>query len=271
MLHFITNGENWPSEHTRGIQMAEYLGCKINSRIAKDDVLIYVKCTPSLNISDRVKAVYIDPIDAPNTVEVCNKTPFARVIVLTPAMKQSLQDSGVKNDIVVIPEHSCNFEGAVRERADITKAGYIGSRHCFYLRFDEVRQRLLEHGIEFEYFLCEKDVTRQQVVDFYKRIDIQIAFRPEHIDCRNPMYRNPLKIVNAGSFKIPTVAYPEFAYRTYAKFCYIDAVDLDDVIRCCVELSKNKCLYETYSLRAYELSQMYTIDKIAKFYKELDV
>ncbi|KKL03735.1 hypothetical protein LCGC14_2623170, partial [marine sediment metagenome] len=57
--------------------------------------------------------------------------------------------------------------------------------------------------------VCETDkFTREDVCEFYKTIDIQIAFRTPGKEVRPPIFRNPLKVFNAGSFKIPTVAYP---------------------------------------------------------------
>ena len=270
MINFITNRMGWPSEFTRGLQMAKHLGCKVNEPIDTDDVVICIKCMLPDSIGTQLKRYYIDFIDDVNTSELCRRVPYAKVIVLTDAMKEYLE-TRVPNTIVVIPEHTCNFENDIRIRKEVTTVGYVGSKQCFFLDVDELTAKLKANGLDFKFLTCEdKTVTREDVCAFYKSIDIQVAFRPDANDCRPSVFRNPLKLINAGSFNIPTVAYPEFAYREAAKTSYIDAIDLDDAVHSCCILRNDKTLYDFMANRSYEFSQDYTIDKIAKLYKELD-
>jgi hypothetical protein len=213
--------------------------------------------------------MYLDLIDDVNIVIISRNFPTHKLIVLTDMMRDYLS-SQIPNDIVVIPEHSCNFEQEVRQRDEVKTVGYVGSSQCFDLDINDVKNVLGQIGLDFKYLVCEGDsVTRKDVCDFYKSIDIQLTFRKPGEEVRPTVYRNPLKVFNAGSFKIPTVSFPELSYRICAGTYFLEAVDLGSVIDKCYMLKHDKGLYEFYANRSYEWSKQFDIAKIAKLYAAL--
>jgi hypothetical protein len=272
-MNFVTNKKGWPSEHTRGYQIAEYLGCGINRAMRTfDETTIAVKCVFSRKVQqdlDSMTNLWMDLIDDVNTINFAKRLPHVGIIAITDIMKDYLAQH-IDNKIVVIPEHTCNFNNEIRKRKTVKVVGYVGSRNCFDLDATVVEEALKKIGLEFKYLICETDdVTREAVVEFYKSIDIQLAFRTEARDIRNPMYRNPLKVFNAGSFKVPTVAYPEVSYRICAGTMFLEATTLGSVIDKCYQLKNDKSLYDFYANRAYEWSKQFSIKNIAKLYMAL--
>ena len=116
----------------------------------------------------------------------------------------------LKNDLVLIPEHHCNFERIRRRRKKITTVGFIGSYSSFkYKPFEELRRRLAEIGFEFIAYFTYKN--RQDVVDFYKKIDIATFGYP---DIDEP-FRHPTRLISASSFGIPTVCSWHPAFKEF--------------------------------------------------------
>lgn len=272
-MNFITNKHQWPSEFTRAYQVASALGCKVNQVFDNyDETLVTVKCFLSPDIQhdmEKFKRYYLDLIDDANLIDTAKKNPTATLIVMTEIMRDFLKNK-ISNPMVVIPEHHCNFELLRRDRNKVEVAGYVGSRSCFDLDFEVVAKALARIGLNFNVLICEdNNVVREDVVDFYKTIDIQIAFRTETRAIRPPIYRNPLKIFNAGSFGIPTVAYPEIGYRLTAGTYFLEAVHIDSVIDKCRILKDDASLYNFYADRVFEWSKQFDIAKIAKMYAKL--
>ena len=271
-MNFLTNKMNWPSEHTRGYQIASALGCRVNAKITDlSETTINVKCYPHLDLecNSKMNNLYLDLIDSDNTIDVANAIPNAKIIAITDIMKDYLS-CHIKNDIVVIPEHTCNFDNEVREDREVKVVGYVGSTQCFDLDVFEVKEALNSIGLDFRFLTSETmDVTREDICEFYKSIDIQLAFRLPNIAVRKPIYRNPLKIFNAGSFKIPTVAFPEISYEICAGTYFLEALNLASVIDKCYMLKNDDSLYDFYSNRVYEWSKQFDIVKVANLYAKL--
>ncbi|KKL84833.1 hypothetical protein LCGC14_1960790 [marine sediment metagenome] len=272
-MMIMTNKRGWPSEYTRGYQTASILGCKVNSSVDNtDEPIIAVKCLFDLKgqpwLRD-MKNLYMDLIDDQNIVAIAKAFPTVRLIVLTDLMRDYLCDK-VPNDIFVIPEHTCNFKQEIRDRKEVTTVGYVGSSQCFDLDLDQIHAVLREIGLDFKWLICETDnVTREDVVDFYKTIDIQVAFRLPDKDMRPPVFRNPLKVFNAGSFKIPTVAFPEMSYTLCAGTNFLEAIDAPSLIDKCYQLKHDESLYNFYAERSYKWAQQFDVEKIARLYAKL--
>ncbi len=268
-MKFFTNKMGYPSEYTRGHQIACALGCEIDTKIENvDDTVIGVKT--HFDELGNLNNLYFDLIDSPSTIEIAKRYPHAGIIAITNIMKQYLENN-ISNKVVVIPEHSCNFERRIRNRDDVKVVGYVGSRQCLDIDMLTLRKAFADNGLEFKVLICETadDTTRKEVADFYMSIDIQIAYRLPSVAVRPPVYRNPLKIFNAGSFKIPTVAYPELTYSLCAGTYFLEAIDVASLIDKCYMLKNDSKLYEFYSERVYEWSRQFDIENIAKLYAQL--
>jgi hypothetical protein len=80
---------------------------------------------------------------------------------------------------------------------------------------------------------------------------------------------NCLKLANAGSFGIPTVAFPEPAYkREWPNECLF-ADTLGGLIAIVTKLRDEKGFYQEMSGRVREKAKEYHIDRIAAKYQEL--
>jgi hypothetical protein len=178
----------------------------------------------------------------------------------------------VRNQLVVIPEHHCNFDNETRPmERDVRIVGAI----CYPGNFDMdarvIKKALEEVGLEFR--MANSFKTREDVVAFYKDIDIQLCVRFwRGIGQKEPPeLKNPLKLENAGSFMIPTVAYPEPCFmEEFGSDKFIHILGVEDIVNVCRKLRDDKTYYQDYAMRAWERAQDYHIDKIAPLYLELE-
>ena len=261
-------------------QIAEYLGAKINPTEGyEDDVCIYIK--PHVKKFENMhleKRSYIDIIDGHNLAHLAFKNPDAAIIVCSKydeeLMSKVYNKDGdlLKNRIVFIPQHHCNFERFERERTKIKTVGYLGGHTD--LRF--FPQRLLhELAIRNMDFVFNTTFnTRQEVIDFYKTIDIQLIWRPYKM-----IMKNPLKMLNAASFGIPSIALDEKTFEMEFKDCYLPVSNaeqspLDEekaFAEFLVQLDKlrNPNTYADYSKNCLERAEGYHIENIAKLYQKL--
>lgn len=250
------------SSTIRGDQIAEQIGARLNPESGfENDTCIYVKPYWRKNMEMSFpEKTYIDIVDGHNYGQLLLRHPELKGIVCSRADYRVMSEA-VPNELVFIPQHHCNFERARRTRKEVTTVGMIGTRFAI----DFVPKKLIkeiEKDFEFKFF--SRFFSRQDIIDFYMSIDIQIIWRPY-----KKILSNPLKMVNASSFGVPTVALDETAFRelrgTYLpvgtpKAC-LDALD---------SLRKDTKLYSEYSDRCISASENYHIKKVGEMYKKLD-
>lgn len=244
----------------RGDQMAEYLGCKYNPVSGyEDDVCIYVK--PS-NL-DHIKAgAWIDVMDGEGLLSMLVARPDLNVIAFS-QLTYSRFRKWIPNTMTLIPQHHCNFNREVRDRRDVKTVGFIGGEIGFAASFDEVRRMVEPLGMEFR-ALCRYQ-TREDVVDFYRKIDVQITWaRPEF----RFQARAPLKLTNAASFGIPTVAYPQHCYGEAEGF-YAKTWSFGDMAAELARLRNDPGYYAYWSDAGLVWAERYHISNIAKLYRGL--
>lgn len=198
--------KNWRLQRVtsriRGEEIAEYLGAKFNQ--GRSDVNIYIKSYGHDQIKD---GDYVDVLDDLWTTDWLKTRPKVKVIAMSLSHLDWLKGQ-LNNEIVYLPHHHVNFERIKRSRTEVTTCGYIGAR-----------QRLKVKGFKFIYQTNFK--TRQDILDFYQQIDIQVIGEVPD----NPYY-HPTKIINAMSFGIPTVSPKKQAYREVEGFYFHDLKDL---------------------------------------------
>jgi len=258
--------------YVRGEQMADYLGGKKNpTEVLEDDIYIYVKHYP---VGKVPKHTYIDVDDAPETLAWIKAHPEVGIIATAQTAKDFLSRVLNRTDINVIPHAHCNYERWIRPEREIKKVGIIGSITSFQYPVDEFRKKLEEVGFELSYeqdywntYRSTPDMPgRLKVVGFYKTIDIQVVWRPK-------MYKfylkNPNKLVNAGSFGIPTVAYPELSFKNEWKGYYIPANTIDEMIKSLCMLREDYNNYKAMSDKVLEKANKNHIENIAKLYENL--
>lgn len=243
----------------RGEQIAQYLGGKYNPTSGyENDVCIYLKPRTLDNIKD---GSYVDIIDAgAELVNQLKDRPNIKVITSSQTSHEFVKER-LKNEMVLIPQHHCNFERTVRLRREINTAGFLGTPRSFTYPVDEIRKLLEKIGIKFITNFNYKN--RQDVLDFYKQIDVQIVW---YINDDSP-FKHPLKIINAASFGIPTIANRLIGYQEL-EGNYIPVETIDSLIAE-VEKMKNKDYYARWSDKIMKAAEMYHISRIAGQYKQL--
>lgn len=249
----------------RGEQIAKYLNAKYNPTEGyENDVCIYVKPAMKLDGSPRdtfMKNSYIDVIDFKEYIDWLRQMPKVAGIFASEFALNHVKKLDLKNKLIYIPQQHCNFERFVRTRSEIKNVGIIGGPRAFRLPIDEVRDRLSRIGLNL--FIKDDYQSRDDVVNFYKEIDIQIIW-----DTLYTWLKNPLKIVNAASFGIPTVGYPHKGYMEVEGF-YTKSFTLDELIEQ-VEKLKNPENYQAAIAGPLKMAEKYHISKIAEKYLELD-
>lgn len=251
------------SSMIRGDQIAEKIGAKFNPESGyENDVCVYVKphLKKGMNFKFEGKRSYIDIIDGHNLGELALKHPEVGVIVCSQT-DYKIMSNVLSNKITLIPQHHCNFERLKRTRSEIKRVGIIGEESAFEHLPKELEQELTKRGIQLVKF--SKFFSRQDIIDFYLSIDLQIVWRPY-----KKILSNPLKIVNAASFGIPTIALEEKTFKEMDG-CYIAVQDLKEFLQSLDIYIKYPEIYNLCSLECLKNSEKYHIDNIAKLYQEL--
>ena len=266
--HFFRNGiisHRYPhlyrtSSLVRGEQVAQYLGCKYNPTEGyEDDICIYVK--PERKILDDIKdGSYVDIIDDFHYLVLFENRPKINIIFTSQFHYDYFKDN-IKNKSVCIPHHHCNFERAVRDRKEIKNVGFIGNKRGLEASVEELEARLGEIGMNFITNYDFKD--REDVIDFYKQIDIQLIWKKD-----NFLSHTPMKLTNASSFGIPTVSKLCDNFKELDGF-YITAGDSLDSLIVEIEKLKDQDYYNSWSKKLIPEMERYHIENIVKLYKEL--
>lgn len=227
----------------------------------KDDVCIWVKSQPPENCP---RFSYVDIMEGDNLVPWLAAHPKVGIIAVTKDIKKYLEKTLIRNNIILIPQNHCNYKRELRNRTDVRVVGFIGfPKYSFRHPLDDIKERLAKVRLDF----IEKTSFngRRGVIGFYKRVDIQIVWRPNADE-----FRNPLKLSNAGSFGIPTVAYPEESFVSEYDGCFIPAMSIDELIIKVKELKDNPDLYDYTAKKVMTRAENYHIEHISKLYKKLD-
>ncbi len=255
----------WASGHIRGVQVADKLGAKCDPKggVSLDDIFIFIKITPNIDIP----RMYIDIIDAYGLLTSLSRFPDARLIVIS-RLAQEFIANRTYQKVILIPEHHCNFENDIRDDREVKIAGFIGYPSNFGINPLTIKEELAKIGIDFIWDTEFR--TRQDVCDFYKKIDIQVTFRPKSpTQLCAPELKNPLKLENAGSFKVPSICCAEPSYIDEFKDCFLIAENVKDIIKQCEFLKNDSLAYKQVSEACHARAQDYHIDKIIPQYEQL--
>jgi hypothetical protein len=246
-----------------GRQMGEFLGAKLNPTEGfDDDICIYVKCVPPDNFPKRS---YVNIVDGVGLIPWLARHPECGVISTSVTGTNYLKNR-LNREVVFIPEAHCNWDRETRTRSRVTTVGVIGNKKGFDIPLSIAIDRLRAIGLEFKY--CDTYTSRQSVVDFYKTVDIQICYRP-NVTGVHALLHNPLKLENAGSFGIPTVAYAEENFIAEFGGCFVPVDNEFDLFRLVAELKNDPGLYGGVSRRSAEKSEEYHIENVAEYYRRL--
>lgn len=245
----------------RANQISEYLEAKYNPENGyKDDLCIYVKRRVSGELPPKA---YIDIVDDTKLISFLEKRPHIPVIASSEASCEYLKKR-LRQDIVFIPQQHCNFERIQREKRPIRTIGIPEGLEQFQSQFstEDLKKRLELMGfLLLDLITC---LSREDVVEYYKKIDLQLLFfRSPH-----PL-KQPLKIFNAASFGIPTIGYPHSGYKEAEKY-YVPAEDTTSCINEIQKFVDSEEYYDSFSKKIREHAEKYHIHTIATYYKKLE-
>jgi hypothetical protein len=245
----------------RGDQISSQIGARLNpTHDYHDDVCVYVK--PGIRRFDHFKFEnnsYLDILDGFTLIRLLKNYEHVPVVACSQKDYDYLSDC-LKNKIILIPQHHCNFERATRGNSQITTIGMVGGEYAFAHLSPDFEEQLFKRGICF--IKLSKFFSRQDIVDFYKSIDVQIVWRPYQ-----KILANPLKLVNAASFGVPTIAYQEEFFKEMDGY-YIPVNTFDDFFIQLDLLRSSPSLYEDYSKRCICKTERYHIENIGAEYKK---
>jgi hypothetical protein len=246
----------------RGKQIAERLGCKFNPESGyENDVCVYVKP----NSMDAVKDdSWVDVVDGYKIVQLLLKERPGVNAIAVSEFVCGIYRSWVPNKMVVIEPHHCNFNRERRTRQEVTTVGYIGSEAAFRYRIEDMRKLVEGLGMGFKWNSTYS--SRQDVIDFYKQIDIQVVWAGDRFKWGQQSI-GPTKAINAASFGVPTIAYPQVCYQEI-EGNYIKAETFEEVAKELVKL-KDLCYYESWAAKV-DWTEKYHIDKRAELYQQLE-
>lgn len=266
--------------NVRGKQVAQLLGAKTNPVSGfENDTCIYVKVRPP---EDHPAKTYLDVDDATDAVKWLRTHHKTGIIVNSTLGRDYLAKKLNRDDIHVIPHIHCNYENWERPYEwKVKTVGIIGSKTTFKYSISDIREKVGALGLKLiynkEYWKhygdrgdWTEDHRRMQVVDFYKQIDIQIVWRPDDTfsEEQKPL-KNPNKLVNASSFGIPTIAYPEEGFDKEWDQYYLKAETMATMLSWIKQLKDNSQLYNRYSSEIKNKAKAYHKDKIIQLYLQL--
>lgn len=248
------------SARIRGEEIAEYLGAKLNPKEGfENDVCIYVKPMHLDHIKD---GSYVDLLDDLHLFEYLKNRPAIKVIAMSLSHFEFLKKE-LKNEVILIPHHHVNFERTKRDRREITTAGYVGVNTAKHRNINHKVKRALRR-ISLGFMPLFNFQIRQDIIDYYKKIDIQVI---GYFDYQDIPYYHPTKIINAAAFGIPTVANRRLGYKEVEDF-YIPVDNMEQLL---VEVGKLKDpeYYNQWSDKIVKEAEKYHISNIAKLYRKL--
>lgn len=252
------------SSMIRGDQIVDEIGARFNPENGyENNVNIYVKphVKKGMDFKFEGRKAYLDIIDGHILGELVLKHPEIGVIVCSRADEETMKKS-VPNEVVYIPQHHCNYGRLKRTREGVKAVGVIGTESSFEHLLEGLEEELSKRNIKLIKF--SKFFSRKDIIDFYMSIDIQLVWRPY-----KKRLSNPLKIVNAMSFGIPTIALDEPAFKE-VDGCYMPASDLINLLANLDSTINYPSLYKVFSERCIEKSEQYHINTVGKLYRRLD-
>lgn len=231
------------SGEIRGRQVAKYLGAKLNPSNSQGTTSVYVKIQPPKNYPENS---YLDIVDG---IERTCWLLHNKIGIIASSISgyNFLSSLFPTYKVILIPQHHCNYERVVRENRSPEKIGVVGGGGAImnpevYTRFNVIHTK--------------KYKTRKDVMDAYRNLDIQIIWRQTD----NPL-KNALKIINAASFGIPTVAYQADVYQEMDNY-YYPIRSLDEMEAKVKELQKHGWDAD----RLIEKADEFHISNISKLY-----
>lgn len=248
----------------RGNQIAERLGARLNPKEQyQADTCLYVKSYPPADEWGGFRRPpYLDVVDGYGLLSRLLAAHSEIPVIVCSETDRGTLGTRLQNPLTLIPQQHCNFEREPRTRRGVKVVGIIGTWYAWQFLPSGLEAALRERDLtlwQYSSFTCRGDV-----VDFYRNIDVQLVWRPY----AKPL-SNPLKLVNAAAFGVPTIAFAEPAFNEMAD-CYLPVETLGELLARLDRLTSSPQMYADYSGRGLEKAEAYHLDRIAARYRELD-
>jgi len=259
-VRLVFNRRKGGSGDVRGSQMAGYFLARLNLDEPQEDwhydfdVHIWVKQEP--RHLEWPGKHYLDIMDAKERGGWIREHPECGVIAMSLSGQEWLKERLGRDDIHWIRVHHCNFERVVRQRDEFTVAGVCGGKGAIQCDVGELERLLAKLGLEWRWY--QDYQGPQDITTFYQSIDVQIVWRT----MQRPL-KDPEKIVNAMSLGVPTIAYPEPAYKEVEGY-YWPVTTFEELATAVEELRQG---YDAQ--RLIDKAEEYHIDNVAKLYRQL--
>lgn len=277
---FLTDGSRLGSSQCRGYDIAEKLNMPIDipvNEIKKNDTVIMIKKFEK-NVLLKTDRVYCDVVDgAPGLYPSLSAYPKIKIITLSSQGKWYLKSLLPKNKIIWIPHSHCNNEKTVRPDREVKRIIYNGTAQGFPISaWNKFQKKAKKEGFEVVRMHTvsnreNKKTLREKCCEEYYNSDIQVAFRHQNNSALPLIMKCATKLNNAGSFLIPSVAYPEpaFEYNYNEKGYYIPVKSIEEMVNMCIKLRDDYVFYSYYAYNAWYGSRKYHINRILKYYENL--
>lgn len=251
------------SSRIRAEEMSEYLGAKLNPTSGyEDDVCIHVKPENLNNVKD---GDWVDYLDGGRFERFLRHRPLVKIIAASQCSYDYLKNE-YPNEVTLIPSHHLNIERSRRDRKEVTIGGYIGvsSLGAFKL-YENIAERMKEVG--FEFITCFDFKTRQDTIDFYKKIDLFIYAEWVGGD---GIFKIPTKMINGMSFGIPSISISSHPLQGNREIegHYVRADNVEEMLKEALKFKDEK-YYDAWSKEVIDFSENYHISKIAELYRRL--
>ena len=254
MVSFLAE-KNFLGSIIRGKQIADWIGGTYKGD--RGDVNIYIKPTKLDDVQD---GDWVDVSDGEWLVKHLKRRPKIKVIAHSLKTYEILKEE-LTNELVWISQQHLNWERHERDRKEINTCGYIGHPNELAFKIcDKIGERIKSIGWNF--ITCFDYKTREDAVNFYKKIDLLVIG-----GWNDPPYKTPTKIINAASFGIPSVAFPTEGYKEFEGY-YIPVKSLEEMI---IEIEKfrDESYYKEWSDKIKDKAEEYHISNVSEKYKNL--
>ncbi len=255
----------------RGEQLAAHMqNARLNPTSGyEDDVCIYVK--PMIrpgNDFEFEKHSWLDVHDGFDLRHTLRKYPEVGCLSMSNHSTYVLKQY-IKNEIVTLPQHHLNFEKATRDANNkLMTVGVTGSPAAFDHIPEELRKGLSDRNINLAQW--SNFYPRTSVAKFHQKIDIHLQWRPwrKHLS-------SPLKVVNASSFGVPTIALmqDEPSFEMEVPGCYVGVNDAKEWLAALDTLREadgtTTDRYKEIAKTCLETAEKYHIDNNIKLFEAL--
>ncbi len=272
------------SPRCRAIDIAEHpdwpwpLDCPVE-QVTKDDIVIMVKCLND-KLVERAGKIYVDIVDGIMRLHarIANDHRVGVIVQGEVNVKQAKSLWFKHNEIIALPHCHCNNERAERPKSRTVKTiGYTGTCAGFPPECWEEFKTKIE-SVGFVAIHAGNPILKKENIGqfrkiccaFYKNIDIAVSYRTKLWDLGyGPFMKGPTKINNAGSFRIPTVAFPECCtiYNVHNPTSCVLVTSIDEMVHACIRLREDRDYYDRIAGKAWHDAQEVHIDKIVKTYR----